>query len=243
MSQSFFRFKQFVVHQQHCAMKVSTDACIFGAWAAAQFRYPAPDSVLDIGTGTGLLSLMLAQQLPATARIQALEIDPAAARQAQENINGSRWAQQISLEEISLQAFAESTDLQFDLIICNPPFFHRHLPARDGQRQLARHSSSLDKPTLAGALSGLLCPEGKACVLYPAQEWPSWQNEAVSAGLHLTSLLHIRPFAHKAANRICGLFSKAPTGTGTTEELIIYEADKQYTPKARQLLRDYYLAL
>src|SRR5690606_34397809 len=141
------------------------------------------------------------------------------------------------------QTFTQNTQLQFDLIICNPPFFHRHLPARDEKRQLARHNSSLDQATLADALKTLLGPEGKACILYPAQEWASWQNEADMAGLKLNEYLHIRPFAHKAVNRTCGIFSHSTAETLVAEELIIYEANKQYTAKARQLLGDYYLAL
>lgn len=243
MSNTYFTCKQFEIRQDRCAMKVSTDACIQGAWAAVKAAAASSGSVLDIGCGTGLLSLMLAQVLPESSRIKGIELDPAAAVQAKENVAASPWNARMDMEAISLQNYEATTDEVYDFIICNPPFFHKHLPASGKERQWARHSESLDKPTLARCIGKLLRQGGKACILYPAHEWAAWMDAATDTGLYLEQCLLIRPFSYKDTNRICGLLGTEAGHILPDEELIIYEADKSYTEKARELLQPYYLAL
>lgn len=224
-------------------MKVSTDACIQGAWAASQAVSLSPENVLDIGCGTGLLSLMLAQVLPDSCRIKGIELDAAAAGQAKENVAASPWTAQIDIETCSLQHFEALDNASYDFIICNPPFFHKHLPASGRERQWARHSDQLDKPTLACSLSKLLHKAGKACILYPAHEWPAWIQAANAFGLFPEQCLLIRPFVHKDINRICGLFTFSAIAAPVSETLTIYENDKSYRERSKELLRPYYLNL
>lgn len=229
-------------------MKVSTDACIQGAWAAQQcqsvFPQDRPGSVLDIGTGTGLLSLMLAQFRPG-AIFDAVEIDTGAGRQAEANFANSPWPGQFSVHLMSLGEFISSGRSRggYDLLICNPPFFHNQLQAPMPDRNRARHSVSLDKDSLAAAATTLAGPEGLFCVMYPSSEWPAWLEAAGRNGWQEQRVLEVFPHTGKAANRMIGLFGKNISGKAVREQLMIYNPDRTYTPAFRKLLQPYYLAL
>lgn len=231
-------------------MKVSTDACIFGAWSAQCLQAPGAESVrsqqvLDIGTGTGLLTLMLAQSLP-ESHFLAIEPEPKAFEQAGENIARSPWAKRIRLQNTDLLNFSRSGGQEgyFDSIICNPPFFQGQLTAGDPQRNQARHDA-LPMAQLAGEAMKLIRPGGCLMVLYPEREWPLWLAEAAAAGWHLHRELKILPQAGKAANRRVGLFSDSPCSSANLlrETLHIYEAPGQYTDAFQRLLQPYYLYL
>ena len=149
-----FRFKHFSVEQNRCAMKVGTDGVLLGAWV------PVRDTdrrVLDIGTGTGLIALMLAQRT-AGARITALDVDPACAEQARENADASPWGGRIETVCAPVQAFGAEP---FDLIVSNPPFYDNSLPSPDAARTTARHTASLPFAELLDAVGRLLAPEGR----------------------------------------------------------------------------------
>src|SRR6218665_3507359 len=151
-------------------MKVSTDACIQGARAAA-WPLPEPARILDIGTGTGLLSLMLVQRYPGS-HIDAVELNPDAFMQAERNFRISPWHTNLHANQGSLQDYArrDSPD-RYGFIICNPPFFHNHLQAQQQARNDARHSIALSKEELAETVSFLLREQGVFCVMYPQTEW------------------------------------------------------------------------
>lgn len=227
-------------------MKVSTDACIQGAWAAAEFSGKAIQNILDIGTGTGLLSLMLAQQIP-IAHIDAIEIDEQAFLQAQDNFAASAWKDRIAAHLTPLRDYVanrkQGESKPYDLIICNPPFFHNHLQSQTKARNDARHSQSLTKEELASSVKALLKPSGFFCVLYPESEWISWQQAAVQAGLFLLQAIFIKPDAASAPNRVVGLFGTEPATNSKETTLVIYDPSKQYTPEFVTLLESYYLAL
>lgn len=241
MSNSYFDFKQFRVAQDQCAMKVSTDACIQGAWLAQCFAETEPASVLDIGTGTGLLSLMLAQALP-QSQISAIEINEQAFEQALLNVRQSPWPEQITVYHSALQEFEQ--DRVFEAIICNPPFFHNHLESEAEARRTARHSNSLSKEVLAAEAVRRLAPGGWLGVLYPVSEWKDWMKAAAEQGFYAHRQLWIQPHGLKPANRVVGLFCQQAIAETKEEVLCIYESGtRNYTSEMIQLLKDYYLQL
>jgi tRNA1Val (adenine37-N6)-methyltransferase len=242
MANDWFQFKQFRVQQDRCAMKVSTDACIQGAIAAAFCAGNQTGTVLDIGAGTGLLSLMIAQKNP-QLQSDALELDEAAYNQAVENCHNSPWKGQIRVFHTALQDFKPSRREAYDFIVCNPPFFHNHLQAAQQQRNHARHSLTLTKEELAAACVQLLRPGGQCCILYPASEWAAWHEAATQRGLYAQQIVSVKPMPCKAANRLIGRYGKEVPAELQEEELVIYSEPQTYTPQFRQLLQPFYLHL
>ena len=231
-------------------MKVSTDACIQGAWASRwlqQHHYSSNAKILDIGTGTGLLSLMMLQLNPGD-NIDAIELNSDAFLQAKKNFSSSPWVDQLAVYHHSLNAYlvklaGDPGNKQYDFIICNPPFFHNHLQAQQKARNDARHSISLSKGDLAHAVSLLLDGQGIFCVMYPCTEWDDWLRVGRDHGLYALSAIEVRPKATMQPNRVIGLFSKQNNQRSETETLVIYEEDKNYTEQFKALLQPYYLAL
>lgn len=223
-------------------MKVSTDACIQGAIAAAFCAVTQTATALDIGTGTGLLSLMMAQENP-QLQLDALELDEAAYTQALENCHNSPWEDRIRVEHSALQDFKPADQGGYDFIVCNPPFFHNHLQAAQQQRNQARHSITLGKEELAVACAQLLSPEGQCCILYPASEWTAWQETAAQQGLYAQHILSVKPMPHKAANRVIGRYGKKAPSQLREEELVIYSEPQTYTAQFRDLMQPFYLRL
>jgi tRNA1Val (adenine37-N6)-methyltransferase len=249
MPNDWFQFKQFKIEQDLCAMKVSTDACIQGAWASKWLQLNRPEAelkILDIGTGTGLLSLMLAQLNPESS-IDAIELNRDAFLQAKQNFNSSPWANKLTAHHYSLHDYLVSgsngESKLYDFIICNPPFFHNHLQAQQKARNDARHSISLSKEELAHAVSILLHEQGFFCIMYPQTEWNDWLQGSQDHGLYPLFTIEVKPRASMAPNRIIGLFSKKDNQHSETETLVIYEEDKSYTTQFKALLQPYYLAL
>jgi tRNA1Val (adenine37-N6)-methyltransferase len=236
MSNSYFQFKEFAIQQDRCAMKVSTDACIQGAWTPLRSDIT---SVLDIGTGTALLSLMIAQRLP-KAWIDAIELNEAAAEQAEENVASSRFGDRIRI--IKDNAATWKGTRQYDLIICNPPFFKSGLLGPDIDRNAARHIDSLDAGTLTQIVLDHLACQGVASFLWPAKEFEAFKAAASDAGLYLVRQLNVRHRPGGAVTRIVGLWQKTP-GSFTQEELIIKKSSEDYSDEFVDLLRPFYLSL
>jgi len=245
MPNDWFQFKQFIIRQDKCAMKVSTDACIQGAWAAKEWHQVAKAGcrILDIGAGTGLLTLMLAQAMP-DAHSDAIEINEDAYLQAVSNFEAADWTQHLNALHASLADFVSVAEnaAKYDLIICNPPFFHNHLESQSKARNDARHSQSLSKEELATALSRLLKDNGVCCVMFPETEWGNWLHIARAKELHLSKQLNVSPTPTSGPNRIIGLISKKEIKVPIEDKLIIYNTDKSYTEAMKLLLKDYYLA-
>lgn len=239
---SYFQFKQFKIVQENAAMKVSTDACIQGAYFAQFLKNnPVPNSnLLDIGAGTGLLSLMLLQAFP-EMQVDAIEIDQKAYIDCQYNFMQSPWSQQANVHHVALQDW--SSEQKFDAIICNPPFFNNHLLTTSISRRTARHDITLSKDVLASQLVQRLHTNGVACILYPISEWTPWNDIALHHGLHLLEALSIQPSVSKDANRIIGIYSLTAMDTIQKQTLIIYNQDRSYTDSFTQLLQEYYLYL
>lgn len=217
-------------------MKVSTDACIQGAWTPLMTEVT---QVLDIGGGTGLLSLMMAQRLP-HAQILSVEIEAAAATEAAQNFSASPWPQRLSVinEDIRTLQPAKS----FDLIICNPPFFSNSLLGETESRNKARHSLSLSFEDLFKALEKHLSHNGYASIMLPTTEHMRWAALLKAQNWYVTQELHVVPRVNQQPNRIVSLCSRQYRPL-QVEELIIKASADHYTPEFTQLLQPFYLKL
>jgi tRNA1Val (adenine37-N6)-methyltransferase len=232
MANTFFEFKQFKVHQDRTAMKVCTDACIQGAFTAA--RMPAVSKVLDIGTGTGLLSLMLAQQ--SSAAIDAIELDEQAALQAAANFNDSPWGDRLSVIRCDVRAYAGA---EYPFIITNPPFYENDLKSPSHTRNAAMHAVSLGYEELLAAIKRLLAKDGSFSILLPYEGFQRFS--ALASGFALRELLLIRQTPAHDYFRAVGIFG--PSGGSHTSEMSIYDGERNYTPEFSALLQQYYLYL
>ena len=235
-SHSGFQFKQFSVAQDQCAMKVSLDACLFGALCDVNDA----QQILDIGTGTGLLSLMVAQRC--LGKIDAVELDNNAAKQAQENIALSPFHDRITVHNKSIQQFTlENRQLTYDKIICNPPFFSKHLLSDDKQRNLARHNDSLSFKELCQSISVLMDEQGEAWLLLPQHEQSHLHNHANDSGLYLTQRFNIFSRENKPSKLGIWVYKKQHQGI-TEKSLPISKPNSQtYTKEFSKLLANSYL--
>jgi tRNA1Val (adenine37-N6)-methyltransferase len=226
-----FTFKQFTVSQERAAMKVCTDSCLFGALIQSEHAQNA----LDIGTGTGLLSLMVAQRYP-HLRIDAVEIDQDAVKDATENINSSPFSEQIQVHCTSIQSFL--SEKSYDLIFCNPPFYENRLASPDPKRKQAHHAGDLNFQELSAACTRLLKKDGKLWLLLPPYEMrqfrtahPQWQ---------VVEQITVRHRADKPVFREINCLSLTACSISTTAEYIIYETEN-YSSNFVSALKDYYI--
>lgn len=240
MANTFFKFKEFTIHQEHCAMKVCTDACIQGAFTAQYLvdKNTAVPAILDIGAGTGLLSLMLAQRIPAT--ITAVELDPAAAQQALDNFAASPWANRLSLTQTDIRKM--DTGLSYDFIITNPPFYESALKSGHAQKDQAMHATNLSYQELIRAIDRQLAPSGQVSVLLPYTAFEIFRELALIAGFQLREVLYIRQSVNHGFFRTVGIFGRS-MGDTTIKELAIHDANRLYTDEFVSLLTPYYLYL
>jgi len=196
-----FTFKQFHIDDKECGMAVSTDAVLLGSWA----ELTQSNHILDIGAGSGLLSLMAAQRSPEHRRIIAVEIDAAAANACQHNIRQSPWPETVQLfhgaiQDFQLQHLNDSAPL-FDHIICNPPYFEQGTQAKNSARADARHTNTLSFGELQSVISKLLAPQGTASVILPQQSLASFTQQLNAYGLFVAKQLDIISIEGKLANR------------------------------------------
>jgi tRNA1Val (adenine37-N6)-methyltransferase len=241
MSNSYFQFKQFTVQQEQCAMKVCTDACLFGAWAAERIQHPksAIRNILDIGTGTGLLSLMLAQQTDAI--IDAVEIDEAATTQARQNFEESPWKDRLNVYNSAIQELDQRTNKRYDLIISNPPFFENDLRGDNAKRNIALHSSELSLDELLNAIDKHLKDDGSFAVLLPYHRTAYFEKLAgLKYFLQEKILVKQTPKHNYFRSMLLFGATKAEIKEG---EIIIREEDELYGETFITLLKDYYLNL
>ncbi|CAG5002760.1 tRNA1(Val) (adenine(37)-N6)-methyltransferase [Dyadobacter sp. CECT 9275] len=234
---SFFRFKQFTVFQEKCAMKVCTDACVLGAWAGIEHV----KRMLDIGAGTGLLSLMAAQRNEKIL-IDAVELDPEAAEQARENVSASPFGHRISIYQAAIQEF--QPDDRYDCIITNPPFFQSDLRSPSEKKNGAHHAETLSFDALLEAMTRLITPHGKAHVLLPVEEAGLFLRKAENKGWVLVDNLILKhdpgkkPFRRILTIRYGGNECKE----FISNELSVYNfQERVYTREFRQLLEPFYL--
>lgn len=233
-----FRFKQFSVAQDQCAMKIGTDAVLLGAWTSLDSQ---PNSILDIGAGTGVLALMMAQRSTAEL-IDALEIDAAAYEQCVGNFETSEWGDRLFCYHASLDEFTEEIEEQYDLIISNPPFYTTTFKTENTVRNQARFEDAMPFNTLLKSVSKLLSPTGHFNVVLPFSEEDSFIGLAAKNGLYPSQILQIRGQKSSPIKRslICFTFTKQ---SFETQELVIEIARHQYTKDYKTLTKDFYLKL
>jgi tRNA1Val (adenine37-N6)-methyltransferase len=241
MANQFFRFKQFTVHQEACAMKVCTDACLQGAFTA---RYMLDHAipvhrVLDIGAGTGLLSLMLAQQLR-EAEITGIELDEAAAGQASGNISAAPWGNRMKI--IKGDAKELTLPHHYDLIITNPPFYEGDLKSPDQLRNQAMHTTTLNYQELLSVINIHLTPSGVFSVLLPFRPFADFQAQAAQMGFFAMKVMHVQQTVKHDRFRTIAIFSRQQQGY-EEETISIKGEGNEYTSHFTALLQPYYLYL
>ncbi|WP_430614275.1 tRNA1(Val) (adenine(37)-N6)-methyltransferase [Flavobacterium sp. JP2137] len=234
-----FRFKQFSIEQDRCAMKVGTDGVLLGAWT------PLPEvlySVLDIGSGTGLLALMLAQRSLAE-QIDALEIDDDAYEQAVENFENSPWNDRLFCYHAGLDEFVDEIEEEYDLIVSNPPFYTEDVKTLDDKRDLARFESSLPFGDLIEAADLFLSETGIFSVIIPFKEEEQFIEMARESGLFPFKTTRVKGHHTAEIKRSLLAFSRNSEIQQLCDELILEVERHQYTPEFTELVKDFYLKL
>ncbi|MBL0309647.1 MAG: methyltransferase [Bacteroidetes bacterium] len=233
MPSSVFRFKKFEVEQGRCAMKVNTDGVLLGAWK----NKGDATHILDIGTGTGVIALMMAQGNEG-AQIDAIDIDEEAWRQAKENFGHSPWAERLTAFHSSLQNFLPNR--KYDLIISNPPYFVNDFKSHRHQRNVARHGIELDYDDLLIGIKHLLSEEGKALLILPVANFPLFREKTTLRGLFVTTTTEV--VAVKGMDPYVLMIQVERINSGTEKSTItIKKEDNTFTEAYKQLTRDFYL--
>lgn len=233
-----FNFKKFSVNQGNCAMKIGTDAVLFGAWTSIEFQ---PKHILDIGSGTGVIALMLAQRSHAET-IDAIEIDADAYEQCVENFENSPWSDRLFCYHASLLEFTQEIDCKYDLIVSNPPFYTTDYKTDNLQRDLARFSDALPFDHLVECVSKLLSKHGTFAVIIPFKEEEKFIDFASKVHLFPKRILHVKGNSHSEIKRSLIEFSFEKSNV-RFETLIIETSRHQYTEAYIDLTKDFYLKM
>ncbi|CUW23309.1 tRNA1(Val) (adenine(37)-N6)-methyltransferase [Serratia grimesii] len=232
-----FTFKQFFVAHDRCAMKVGTDGVLLGAWAPlAQAQ-----RVLDIGSGSGLIALMLAQRSTDSVLIDAVELDEAAAAQARDNVLESPWSQRIQVHAQDIHDFAQHHAGEYELIVSNPPYFEPAVACRDQARHNARYTETLTHDALLASAEQLLAPNGTFCVVLPHDIGEAFESNAHGRGWHTAQRLNVSDRADTPLHRVLLALTRQPTDANVERKLAIKLADGGYTDDFRHLITDFYL--
>ncbi len=237
MPESSFHFKQFSIHQEQSAMKVGTDAVLLGSWT----RVGEAFSILDIGTGTGIIAIMLAQR--SSAHIDAIEIDESSYQQAVDNALASPWNDRIRVINDSFQHYASEVTNQYDLLVSNPPFFTEASKPSEKARNTARHTDeSLTFDELIDGSLKLMAAQARLSIILPIPESKIFTAKAIESGLHVSRSVKVVTRDGKPGKRQLLEFANYPTSC-TEEELFLQHKDSSYTKQYLELTSDYYLGL
>ena len=228
---SQFTFKQFTIHQDRCAMKVGTDGVLLGAWANGG------NNILDIGTGTGLVALMMAQRFP-EARVTGIEIDSDAAVQAQENVQHSPFCGRIEIKHSALQDF--TSQIKYDAITCNPPFFEESLKCPDKTRNTARHTNTLPYSTLFEHCRDILTDDGTLNIIIPSDYLSRVQQECAYCSLFINETLYIKTTERKPAKRVLLAIGKHINNSLRSDTVILMNNAK-HSEWYDNLTKDFYI--
>lgn len=232
-----FQFKEFTIEQDQCAMKIGTDGVLLGAWATVKNEF----SILDLGTGTGVISLMLAQRSNAEV-IEAVEIDAPAFEQAMSNFENSDWSDRLFCYHASLQEFVEEIDDKYELIISNPPFYTDANPSENKERSTARFEDAMPFTHLTNAVSKLLDPNGIFAVIIPFKEEVKFIGLAKENNLFLNRVCRVKGTETSPIKR--SLLEFSFTETTIAEENLTIEIERHvYTDDYKKLVQDFYLKM
>jgi len=236
---SKFQFKQFAVQQDKCAMKIGTDSVLLGAWCPIDNN---PYSILDIGAGTGVLSLMLAQRSKAK-QIDALEIDENAYEQAVDNFENSPWTDRLFCFHAGLDEFIEEPEDEYDLIVSNPPFYAEDFKTENEQRDLARFQDALPFEDLIEAADVLLSENGVFAVIIPFNEENRFIDLCAEVELYPIRITRVKGTPTAVIKRSLLAFKRYELSVLTADELVIERARHQYTKEYIALCQDFYLKM
>lgn len=234
---NYFGFKQFTVWQNHAAMRVGTDGVLLGTWVNVE----GVRTLLDIGTGTGLIALMLAQRCG--GNIHAIDIEDGAFNDATHNFASSPWSERLSAYRSGFVEFAENPITKYDGLVCNPPFFSNSIKPDCKTREMARHTDSLSFSDLVQGVARLLNPEGRLSVVLPIESEREFRVEASRVRLFPTRITRVKPNPSKPCKRVLMEFA-FETELFSEEELTLETEQRHiYTPEFREMLKDFYLGL
>lgn len=228
-----FRFKQFTIRQDRCALKVGTDGAVLGAWASLE----GAKRILDIGTGTGLLALMAAQR-NAQARIDAVEIDEAAAAQATENVAASPWSDRIRVHRMDVRRIQVSEP--YDRVICNPPYYAGEMSASDAMASIAKHGAELQLDEMVAAVGRLLSAEGRFAVILPANREHDIRRLVEGTGLFVVRRGALHYLEGRPSKRVLLEFARHRAEVEDAP-ITVEHAPGRFTDQYRRLLADFML--
>jgi len=235
MSNQYFDFKQFRINQEYSAFKVGTDGVLLGAWTSL----PDAGDALDIGTGTGLLAIMLAQR--STLQVTAIEPDKPSAEEASWNVKNSRWKERITVYNESLQDHVAVPARKYDLIITNPPYFTGSVLNNDIRSSGARHDVTMGSEDILKAASELLRENGKLSLILPYTEGNLFIAMASAYGLYCNRITKVKPLPSKPVRRLLMEFS-GQKGILKSDYLTIERGNRhEYSAEYKALTRDFYL--
>ena len=232
---NYFQFKQFMIRQEKSAMRVGTDGVLLGAWTDVSNA----KNILDIGAGTGLIAIMLAQR--SKAKITGIEIEVQAANEAIQNAKNSPWTNRINIVHLPFQEFAAKTEERFDTIVSNPPYFTNAVKSKQDEKSVARHNHLLPFKELLQGVSKLLTPDGKLSVILPVNEAINFTNQAKESGLFPSVLTEVKPSTNKEPNRQLMEFSQKVGNPGKGTLSIFEKNGVDFTDEYKNLTAGFYL--
>ncbi|MDR2928069.1 MAG: methyltransferase [Cytophagaceae bacterium] len=239
MSENRFQFKQFAIHQDKAAMKVGTDGVLLGAWT----KTDDANRVLDVGTGTGLIALMIAQRNPQSL-IDAIDVESSAYLQAKENIALSAWANRIEVHHITFQQFATTACKKFDLVVTNPPFFVNSHKALNKARSCARHNDMLPVDAILDGCIAVLNTNGTIAIILPFAQYDDFKARATAKGFFEARRLTVTPVPNKLPVRILSQWQLYKPLRSEIQELVIEKYGRHlYSEEYIALTKEFYLKM
>jgi tRNA1Val (adenine37-N6)-methyltransferase len=240
MDSSIFHFKQFSVKQEKSGLKIGTDAVILGALSEVN---PNVELILDVGTGTGVIALMVAQKINNNSKIIGVEINKSAAQEATENFLNSKWNLNLTCLNISFQEFSKHYYKNIDLILSNPPYFNNSLKSKTAEKSTAKHTNELNFYELIENSSQLLSPEGELHVIIPANEFENFCSIANKNRLFVKKIVWIKSTELSKIIRAVIFFSIVNSIKTERTIVIRNSEDNNYTDQYKILTKEYYLNL